>query len=79
MDTLEDTIVDSDVKIDTTSGDHDLFAHYARKADIEKSMFEGVEIVALCGKKWRPSRDFTKYPVCPDCKAKYEAMDWREE
>ncbi|MGQ0368993.1 DUF3039 domain-containing protein [Leucobacter sp. Z1108] len=30
-------------------------------------MFEGVEIVALCGKKWRPSRDFAKYPVCKTC------------
>jgi len=55
-------------------GDHDLFSHYAKKADIEKSMFEGVEITALCGKKWRPSRDFTKFPVCQTCKDIYEEM-----
>jgi hypothetical protein len=59
--------------VDTTASragddDHELFSHYARKIDIERSMFEGVDIVALCGKKWRPSRDFTKYPVCPTCK-----------
>lgn len=51
----------------TDAGDHDLMSHYARKKDIERSMFEGVEITALCGKKWRPSRDFTKFPVCQTC------------
>lgn len=60
--------------VDTEAGDHDTFAHYARKKDIERSMFEGVEIVALCGKKWRPSKDFTKYPVCPTCKERWEAL-----
>ena len=58
----------------TEDGDHDLFSHYASKLDIERSMFEGVEITALCGKRWRPSRDFTKYPVCPTCKEIYEGM-----
>lgn len=51
----------------TDNGDHDLFAHYCNKKDIERSMFDGVRITALCGKKWRPSRDFTKFPVCKDC------------
>lgn len=55
----------------TDAGDHDLFSHYALKKDIERSMFEGVEITALCGKKWRPSRDFTKFPVCGTCKDIY--------
>lgn len=72
-DVLED-VKEESVTIDTTNGDHDLFAHYARKLDIEKSMFEGVEITALCGKKWRPSRDFTKYPVCPTCKDIWEGL-----
>jgi hypothetical protein len=56
-------------------GDHDLFSHYASKKDIERSMFEGVEITALCGKKWRPSRDFTKFPVCQTCKDEYEKLE----
>lgn len=60
--------------VDTDTGDHDTFAHYARKTDIERAMFDGVEIVALCGKKWLPTKDFTKYPVCPTCKERYEAM-----
>lgn len=72
-DVLED--VKEDIKVDTTDGEHDLFAHYARKLDIEKSMFEGVEITALCGKKWRPSRDFMKYPVCGTCKDIYDSLD----
>lgn len=71
-DTLERT--------DTTiTDDHELQSHYARKKDIERSMFEGIEIVALCGKKWRPSRDFTKHPVCGTCKEIWDAMEWRQE
>ena len=54
--------------VPTDAGDHDLFSHYARKTDIERAVFDGVSIVALCGKKWRPSRDFTRYPVCGTCK-----------
>lgn len=68
---LEDTRV---VVNPTEPGDHDTFSHYCRKADIERSMFEGVEITALCGKKWRPSKDFAKYPVCPDCKTAWEGL-----
>ncbi|MEW1990734.1 DUF3039 domain-containing protein [Microbacterium sp. NPDC078849] len=60
--------------VTTDAGDHDLFSHYARKDDIERSMFEGVEITALCGKKWRPSRDFTKFPVCGTCKTILEGI-----
>ena len=72
---MSNTIFEEEtVTIDTNNGDHDLFSHYARKTDIEKSMFEGVEIVALCGKKWRPSKDFTKYPVCQTCKDILETL-----
>ena len=58
--------VDTDERLD--EGDHDRFAHYVRKADITRAMVEGVEVVALCGKKWVPSRDPERYPVCPTCK-----------
>lgn len=66
------------VPVDSEGGDHDLFSHYANKLDIERAVFEGATITALCGKQWTPNRDFTKFPVCPTCKEKYEAMDWRE-
>jgi hypothetical protein len=67
-----DVIEEQKVTFNTDEGEHDLFSHYAKKIDIERSMFEGVEITALCGKTWRPSRDFTKYPICPTCKEMWE-------
>lgn len=72
-DMLEDTRIDEKVDV-TDSGDHDTFSHYARMSDIERSTFDGVEITALCGKKWRPAKDFSKYPVCPTCKDIYESL-----
>lgn len=68
-DTLEKTI-----PVTTDTGDHDLFAHYVRKTDLERAIFDGVEIKALCGKMWRPDKDYKKYPVCPDCKRLYEEL-----
>lgn len=56
---------------DTDTGDHDRYAHYILgrdpKAKITKAMVEGTPLRALCGKKWVPSRDASRYPVCPDC------------
>ena len=52
----------------TDDGDHDRFAHYVRKEDIVRANVEGVEVVALCGKKWIPNRDPDRYPICPTCK-----------
>lgn len=53
-------------------GDHDRFAHYVwgrnPQAKVTSSMVTGTPIKALCGKKWVPSRDASRYPVCPDCK-----------
>ena len=58
-------------EVTTDEGDHDRFAHYVwgknPKAMVTESMVTGVPIRALCGKKWVPSRDGSKYPVCPDC------------
>ncbi len=66
----------SDVKIDERKGlderlddgDHDRFAHICRKEDIARAYVTGEAIEALCGKKWVPSRDPDRYPVCPSCK-----------
>ena len=55
-------------------GDHDRFAHFFHKADIEAAYFEGTEIVALCGKKDVPTRDFTQYPVCKTCQEVVNAI-----
>lgn len=58
----------TDVRLDDGSGDHDRFAHYVRKEDIVRANVEGVEVVALCGKRWIPNRDPDRYPICPTCK-----------
>jgi hypothetical protein len=61
-----------DLRID--DGDHDRFAHYVRKSDIMRSAVDGAVVEALCGKRWIPNRDPERYPVCPECKAIYEAI-----
>ena len=49
-------------------GGHDRFAHYVKKDKIVESAVTGKTVEALCGKKWIPSRDPEKYPICPTCK-----------
>ena len=55
-------------------GDHDRFAHYIKKEKIVESAVTGKAVRALCGKKWVPSRDPEKFPICPICKEIYEGM-----
>lgn len=62
-----ETITKPDTRLDDGSGDHDRFAHYVRKGDIVRANVEGVEVRALCGKKWIPDRDPSRYPICPTC------------
>ena len=63
---------------DTDAGDHDRFAHYVLgrdpRAKVTAAMVEGRPIRALCGKRWIPSRDPSRYPVCPDCQQIRERM-----
>jgi len=62
-----ETPVEERVPLDTDGGDHDRFAHYARKEDVTRAYITGEAITALCGKKWVPTRDPTRYPICPTC------------
>ena len=55
-------------------GGHDRFAHYIKKEKIVESAVTGKAVRALCGKKWVPSRDPQKYPVCPICKEIYDGL-----
>lgn len=55
-------------------GDHDRFSHYVRKDKIVASAVEGNAVIALCGKKWVPSRNPDRFPVCPECKEIYESL-----
>lgn len=52
---------------DVEEGDHDRFSHYIRKVDHARAYIEGVPVRALCGKIWVPSRDPSRYPLCPEC------------
>jgi hypothetical protein len=53
-------------------GDHERFAHYADRDKITEAVVTGTPVVALCGKVWVPSRDPSKFPVCPMCKELFE-------
>jgi hypothetical protein len=55
-------------------GDHDKFAHYVKKDKIVESAVTGKPVKALCGKKWVPGRDPSKFEICPTCKDIYESM-----
>jgi hypothetical protein len=60
----------------TDDGDHDRYSHYCRREDVARAYVTGEAIVALCGKKWVPTRDPSRYPVCPTCKER-RAAGWR--
>jgi len=70
----EDTLLEPTVDIDTSNGEHDVFAHYADKNEVTEAMVNGTPVVALCGKIWIPSRDPSRYPVCPMCQKIYESI-----
>lgn len=56
-------------RLDTDDPDHEKFAHYVIGGNeaILHAMVTGEPCTALCGKKWVPSRDPQKFPVCPTC------------
>jgi DUF3039 family protein len=59
-------------------GDHDRFAHVVQPASaVMEAMITGVPCTALCGKRWVPSRDPKRYPVCPTCKEIVETAGFR--
>jgi hypothetical protein len=53
-------------------GDHDRFAHYVDRSKLTEAYVLGTPVIALCGKVWVPSRDPSRFPVCPECKRLYE-------
>ena len=57
-----------DENLQEDDGGHDRFSHYVKKEKIVESAVTGKAVKALCGKKWTPSRDPEKYPICPTCK-----------
>jgi hypothetical protein len=68
------TITEERTDLRHESGDHDRFAHYVPKEKLTQALVMGTPVRALCGKLWTPSRDPSKYPVCPDCKRIWETL-----
>jgi hypothetical protein len=68
IDVDEATKVDQRVET-TDDGDHERFAHIVVPASaVTEAYVTGATVTALCGKRWVPTRDPGRYPVCPTCK-----------
>lgn len=59
----------------TDAGDRERFAHIVAHAEkgraaamVTEARVLGTPIEALCGKRWIPSRDPSRFPLCPECK-----------
>jgi hypothetical protein len=58
-------------------GDSERFAHivYDPKGEgraaalLTEARVLGTPVEALCGKRWVPSRDPQRFPLCPECKS----------
>lgn len=58
-------------------GDAERFAHIIydprfqgrAAALLTEARIYGTPVEALCGKRWVPTRDPSRFPVCPECKA----------
>ena len=46
---------------------------------VVESAMTGKAVRALCGKKWVPSRDPEKYPICPTCKEIFDSLPHKKE
>lgn len=51
----------------TGDGEHDRFTHYVSARKLERARRKGTAVTALCGKRWKPDGDPSKYPMCPTC------------
>lgn len=64
---LPDLRPEVDERPDTGDGDHDRFTHYVARRDLERFRRTGRPVTALCGKRWRPDADPSRFPMCPTC------------
>ncbi|NUR62719.1 MAG: DUF3039 domain-containing protein [Catenulispora sp.] len=71
--TIVEERVESEYRYDP--GDEERFAHYAERDKIMEASVFGTPLVALCGKVWVPSRDPSRFPVCPECKEIFEGLE----
>lgn len=66
------SILERPVERPLEHGDHERFAHYTAKDKLTEALVLGTPVKALCGKVWVPSRDPSRFPVCPECKEIFE-------
>lgn len=70
--------VDEQTKIDiepTHDGDHERFTHIVVPASaVTEAYIMGTPVTALCGKRWVPTRDPGRYPVCPTCQERLDEL-----
>jgi hypothetical protein len=71
----EETLTEERTDYRVQEGDHERFSHYAERDKIMEAMVNGTPIRALCGKVWVPSRDPSRFPICPECKELFENDD----
>jgi len=69
-----DTLLEERTEFRLEEGDHERFSHYADKDKIMEAMINGTPVRALCGKVWVPSRDPSRFPICPECKEIYKSI-----
>jgi Protein of unknown function (DUF3039) len=55
------------IESDADTGEDDGYAHYARKDEIARAAVLGGTVTALCGHRFQPVRDPSRFPVCPRC------------
>lgn len=67
--TQVDVDLDERTDVRTDDGDHEKFAHIVVPASaVTEAYITGEAVTAICGKRWIPTRDPGRYPVCPSCK-----------
>ena len=72
-----ETIEDRRTQPTLDDGDHERFSHYVPKDKLMQALVEGTPVRALCGKLWTPTRDPSRFPVCPECKEIWESLPER--
>lgn len=63
-----------DKPVEDRTDDAEKVAHYFLKRDMDRALFEAVEVPALCGKRMRPLGSVAGVPVCPKCRERYERI-----
>lgn len=59
-----------------TDSDDPPLAHIVKPASaVTEAYIEGTEVTALCGKRWVPTRDPQRLPVCGECKERAGWVD----